>query len=285
MHENQSHHYMKLLNPRQYQQILEPLNKVMINNLFARWVIEGHISGKVFADNPVSPASFYVVHPYGMSLLFGDSTNQVFNEEFRDYAFNLNRERTGFEWMQAFPFDWEPVLNKLFKNRLIRSSENISNREEGIVELNTRINFKFSYPKFIDKRQELKDPDCMILRTTGKFFEDMKGSVVPAYFWKNADQFIEKGIGFSLFCNGKLASTAYSAFILDRKLEIGIETMEEFRGKGYAFHACCALIDHCIENGFEPVWACKLENAPSVRLAQKLGFEPCASIPYYRLGK
>lgn len=276
---------MKLLNPQEYHRVIEPLNKVTINNLFARWVAEGNIQGKIFVNNTDSPTTYYVVHPYGMSLLFGNSKNQVFNDEFRDYAFNLNGERNRFEWMQAFPIDWEPVLNELFKNRLIRSSENISNREKGIVELNTRINFKFSYPKFKEIRQELKDPDCKVLRTTGKVFEDMKGSVVPAYFWKNADQFTERGIGFSLFCKGKLASTAYSAFILDKKLEIGIETREEFRGKGYAFHACCALLEHCIENGVEPVWACKLENAPSVRLAQKLGFEPKISIPYYRLGK
>jgi RimJ/RimL family protein N-acetyltransferase len=87
-----------------------------------------------------------------------------------------------------------------------------------------------------------------------------------------------------LFCKGKLASTAYSAFILEKKLEIGIETLEEFRGKGYAYHTCCALIGHCIENGLEPVWACKLENNASFRLAQKLGFVRCAEIPYYRLG-
>jgi hypothetical protein len=55
-------------------------------------------------------------------------------------------------------------------------------------------------------------------------------------------------------------------------------------GKVYAYHTCCALIGHCIENGLEPVWACKLENNASFRLAQKLGFVRCAEIPDYRLG-
>ncbi len=173
-----------------------------------------------------------------MSLLFGDCTNREFNAMFKEYALNLNGARDRFEWMQAFPRSWDPVLNELFKGRLIKSSENIIHPNDGIVELNTRINFKFSYRKFMDNRMELNEPDCEIIRTSGKFFEDMRGTVVPAHFWKNADLFVEKGIGYSLLYKDKLASTAYSAFILDKKLELGIETMEEFRGRGYAYHTC-----------------------------------------------
>jgi RimJ/RimL family protein N-acetyltransferase len=276
---------MHLLDTKDYHKLILPLNKVKINCLFARSVIECQIPGKVYADRDDNPGTFYVVHPYGMSLLYGESTNSSFNNQFKEYALNLNGTRNKFEWMQAYPNDWDLVLTRLFEDCLINSSENIFSREERIVELNTRINFKFNHQNFADKRQKLNDPDCQILRTTRQFYEDMKGSVVPAYFWKNADHFVKDGIGFSLFYKGKLASTAYSAFILDKKLELGIETIEEFRSNGYAYHNCCALIDYCIENGFEPVWACKLENTPSYRLAQKLGFEPFSEIPYYRLGK
>ena len=111
----------------------------------------------------------------------------------------------------------------------------------------------------------------------------MKGSVVPMNFWNNAEEFYNNGIGFSLIYENKVASTSYSAFLHDDKLELGIETMEEFRGKGFAQFTCSALIDYCLENNFEPVWACRLENTGSYKLAQKLGFEPIKRIPYYRL--
>jgi len=274
---------MKLLNPAEYHTLSEPLKKVTINSLFARWIIEGHIPGKVYADQTGEPKTFYVVHPYGMSLLFGESTNRAFNESFKEYALNLKGERDRFEWMQTFPRNWDPVLNELFKGWLIKSSENILDKNEGFIELNTRINFNFSHQKFKANRNELNEADCIIVRTTVKSFEDMRGTVVPDHFWKNAAQFVKNGIGYSLFYKGKLATTAYSAFILNKQLELGIETMEEFRGRGYAYHTCCRLIDYCIENGYKPVWACKLENTSSFRLAQKLGFEPCAEIPYYRL--
>ena len=82
-----------------------------------------------------------------------------------------------------------------------------------------------------------------------------------------------------------LASTAYSVFLHDDKLKLVIETVEEFRGKGFAQRSCSGMIDYCIANHYEPVWACKLENTGSYHLAQKLGFEPVLEIPFYRLCK
>jgi RimJ/RimL family protein N-acetyltransferase len=68
-------------------------------------------------------------------------------------------------------------------------------------------------------------------------------------------------------------------------LEIGIETAEEFRRKGFAEIVCEAIIEYCIANKYEPVWSCRLENSGSYILAQKMGFEPIYKIPYYRLSK
>jgi RimJ/RimL family protein N-acetyltransferase len=78
-------------------------------------------------------------------------------------------------------------------------------------------------------------------------------------------------------------SMAYSAYITHNQLELGIETSENHRGKGLALHTCSALIDYCLKYQYEPVWSCRFENAGSYRLAQKLGFEPVLTLPYYRL--
>lgn len=69
----------------------------------------------------------------------------------------------------------------------------------------------------------------------------------------------------------------------DNQLEFGIETVDGFRGKGFAFHTASSLIDYCLENNYEPVWACRLENTGSYKLAEKLGFEPTVTLPYYKL--
>jgi len=274
---------MELLKTEYYEKLTDHLRKVKINNLFARSVIEKKISGKVFVDNIENPKTFYVVHPYGMSLLFGDSQNSDFNNKFLDYSLNLNKIRDKHEWMQAYPSDWDKVLSELYFNCMIRSVENNGKLDSGIIELNTRINFKFNRDKYIANKSRTLSLDCMIIRTNKKIYKEMKGSVIPSYFWDTADDFIQNGVGFSLFCNKKLATTAYSAFIHDDKLELGIETINEFRGRGFAQLTCSALIDYCIKNDYEPVWACRLENLGSFRLAERLGFERYREIPYYRL--
>lgn len=276
---------MKLLEKEDYNKLTEPFKKVTINNLFARSVIEHKVSGKIFVDNPDSPKTYYVVHPYGMTLLFGESNNVEFNNSFRNYALNINHVRDKHEWMQAFPNNWDNVLNELFNDCLIKSAENKTKKETGIIELNTRVNFKFGHDKYLNFKKTNLAPEIKIVRTDRQIFRDMKGSVVPFYFWDSEDDFLNNGVGFSLFYNGKLASTAYSSYIHDDKFELGIETVEEFRGKGFAEYTCSAIIEYCLENNYEPIWSCRLENIGSYKLAQKIGFIPSAEIPYYRLSK
>ncbi len=226
-----------------------------------------------------------MVHPYGMSLLFGNCSNLSFNKRFRDYSLNLNTTRADHEWMQAFPGTWDTVLSELYGGNMVKSSENTENKQSGIIELNTRVNFKFNREKYSATSKKPLPEDSEIVRAGKQIFNEMKGAVVPSHFWDDADDFFRKGIAFSLYCDNKLASTAFSAFVLGDKLEIGIETVEEFRGKGFAQHICTALIDYCLENNYEPIWACRLENKGSYNLALKLGFEPSAQLPYYKLSK
>jgi len=259
----------------------ELLKEVKINTLFARFVIEKKVKGKVFVDNIDKPKTFYIVHPYGMSLLFGKSDNEIFNNQFADYCFNKKGKRNVFEWMQSYPNEWDDILAKLFSDKLIKATSNEASKE--LIELNTRVNFRFDYDKYISfKKNNIKE-EYKIIPTNKESYKEMKGSVVPANFWNNAEDFCKNGVGFSLFYQQKLATTAYSAFIFDKQLELGMETLPEYRGRGFAQYACSALIDYCLANDYEPIWACRLANIPSYKLAQKLGFVPTLNLPYYRL--
>ena len=273
---------MILLDENAYSKVVEPLKNVTVNNLFARTVAERHLLGKIYVDDVNTPTVFYILHPYGMSLLFGSHDNDEFNRQFKEYALNRDKLRNKNEWMQVFPDSWDDKLKELFGSDLIKNSENVRN-EKDKVELNGRVNFKFNSDLYsVYKQNELKN-DYIIVRTDQEIFNSMKGVVVPMYFWNDAEQFYAKGMGFSLFYHGQLASTAYSAYTHDNYLEIGIETVEEFRGKGLAQCACSALIDYCLQNNFEPVWSCRLENTGSCRLAKKLGFETVSIRTYYKL--
>ncbi len=275
---------MILIGKNSYDQLASPLSEVAFNHLFARSVIEDRVNGCVYVDDRDDPETFYIVHPYGMSLLFGNPTNLTFNAAFKDYSLNVNRKRNNHEWMQAFSSDWDTVLKDLFGDSLVNAADNIADIRQSIVELNTRINFKFNKDKYLADKTDLGlKAKIKIIRSENAAFKKMVGSVVPSNFWNSPKDFGKNGVAYSLYYEGKMAATSFSSFCLGEQLELGIETVKEFRGKGLARIVCSSLIDYCIENGLEPVWACRLENTGSYKLALKLGFEPTLEIPYYRL--
>lgn len=269
---------MKLLHKHDFEKhrdrIIAQLNAVPFNTLFAKSVVKGKIYGDVFTDDTEDPQTFYILHPYGMSLLLGKN-NDEFNKNLAEYILNRDKKRNKTEWMQTYPDYLGFAITKQFKNHSYTSAPPI--------EPDIRVNFKFNLSKHISSKQSFKDENIRILRTSKEDFENVDGSVSPKYFWNNADEFINNGVGYTLFYKDSLASVAFSSVIDDKYLELGIETQEEFREKNLAYEVCTALISYCLENGFEPVWACRKTNIGSYKLAEKLGFEESLTTPYYKL--
>ena len=266
----------------QYQSVKDQLLQLPINTLFAQTVVDGHVNGKIYVDNIQLPSTYLIYHPYGMSLLFGNQNNPDFNDAFVKYALNLDNSRIKTEWLQTCPTIWNEKLSDLFGNNLIKE-EAVGEADKNKIELSTRVNFTFNEEKYNDFKRNQIETSYEIVRTEKNHFEAMKGTVVPRYFWNTADDFCQRGVGFSLIYEGKVVSTAFSAFIVGDKLELGIESAGEYRGKGFATQTCMALIDYCLQNNFRPVWACRRQNINSMLLSQKLGFEPSMSLPFYKL--
>ena len=85
--------------------------------------------------------------------------------------------------------------------------------------------------------------------------------------------------------DGRPAAVSFSSFVHDHMLELGMETLPEFRRAGLGTAATAKLIDYCLEKNLEPIWACRDGNQASYNLAIKLGFEPAAYLPYYELAR
>lgn len=280
---------MIILENKDYLKAIALLSHVNINTLFAEAVIGQRIPGTIYVDSDQEPRTFYVAHPYGMSLLFGNSDNEHFNRGLFDYITNKNRNRRKPEWLQADPAGaWNDKIDAMLNShnsKVDKNGETACMDGQQTIIKNTRVNFSFNDEAYHRTKEQFRGHGHEVVRTTKELFLGQPGSVTPRYFWQDADQFLETGIGYSLLCDGEIASTAFSAFRNERQLEIGIETSEAHRGKGYAFSVCIALIEYCLDNRLEPVWACRLENEGSYKLALRLGFEPTITIPYYRLAE
>ncbi len=276
---------MILIEPLGYRKILPSLFQVGINHLFARAVVEQKIDGEVYVDDLLEPSTCYVKHAYGMSLLWGNHSNEAFNQALKSHLLNESGKRKVVEWLQVYPAAWNEKLVELLGSNLVENPpetvQSISNSEKVVLKY-TRVNFRFNREQYVPFG--LKPEDGLKLVKTGNgLFDRMQGTVVPAKFWRNEREFAETGAGFCLMKNDEPVSTAFSAFVHEPYLELGIETLPEFQGRGLAPIVCSALIDYCLERDLEPVWACRLENSGSFKLAQKLGFEVERMIPYYQL--
>lgn len=268
----------------QYGTLIKQLEGVTINKLFALSVLEHHVHGEVWVDSLVNPSTCYIRHPYGMSLLFGKTTNHLFNQHLKVYLQNKAGKRRKVEWLQVFPLnEWTDVLQNLLGDALDEHPQDGCIDERKIL-CYQRLNFQFSQERYDAQKPKYFISGCRIEKTSKELFERMNGSVVPKYFWNSVEDFEVKGIGFSAMnSEQELLATAFSSFIIGNQLELGIETHENHRGKGYAYAVSACLIDFCLEHAFEPVWACSSINMGSRKLAEKLGFHVVKEIPYYKL--
>lgn len=92
--------------------------------------------------------------------------------------------------------------------------------------------------------------------------EDLDGAFVALDHWKV----------FGIFEDNQLvAATSMYPWQESTKLaDIGVITLTDFRGKGYARQAVQIISKAALEEGYEPQYRCQLDNAPSVALAKKL---------------
>lgn len=293
---------MQKLQNQDYAQVLKLLDKVNINTLFARSVLlqtAGGAGGSVYADNSSQPRTFYITHPYGMSLLCGDPHNETFCRSLAEYMTNTNGTRPTAEWLQADPAeDWTPILDSIlaaYNSSLGQQSQASEGEGEGAgtgaagssgpMLRDTRVNFAFDQDAYWAARELFPTCSEPVVRMSKEQFANQAGTVIPRYFWHSAEQFEREAIGFCLpdTEDNSVASAAFSAYLIGSQLEIGIETADKHRGKGYALTVSSRLIDYCLEHGLQPVWACRLANQGSYLLAQKLGFKPSFTLPYYYL--
>ena len=280
---------MKELGHRFNEKWLKLLHSAEINTLFAVSVLEDGRKGKVFADDEDNPSSIYIRNNYGMSLIYGDALNQDYIKELRSYLLNLDKERVGIEWLQVYPHTLGNIIEDILGNDLLKKSSDeaynplVTEENNKVLEFQ-RINYLFNHDRFISMNSELKNGDYQILVTPKEVYNHTEGSVIPKVFWNDYEDFIHKGMGFTVLAEDNTpASTAFASFVIGNKLEIGIETNENMRGAGYGTKAGAALIEYCLKNDFEPVWSCHSGNIKSRKLAEKLGFEEIRRIPYYRL--
>lgn len=88
--------------------------------------------------------------------------------------------------------------------------------------------------------------------------------------FRSIDDYVNRGIGYSILYNGEVVCGASSYSIYNDGIEIEVATDLDHRRKGLATVVCATLILDCLEKGRYPNW--DAANSTSVKLAEKLGY-------------
>lgn len=270
---------MNEISPEFFCCLLPELQDLPINELFARSVLRRQVQGRVWGNSSEAPSLIYIAHPYGMSLLLGTPTPDEL-PALRTHLLDRSR-RLHDEWLQVWPTPVADTLVSLLGGTF--SADNTAPTGPNVQRF-VRSNFRFDAELHAALRHKLQAPASVRIQgMDSALFGELACSVSPQAFWRDAVHFEREGLGFCSMLNGTPTATAFAAILIDGQLEIGIETLPAWRGRGHALWVASALIEACQQRGITPVWSCRRENVASWRLAQKLGFVPTLELPYFRL--
>ncbi|MCR6688370.1 GNAT family N-acetyltransferase [Cellulomonas sp.] len=258
-----------------HRQAARALEAVPINVGFARAVVEGTVAGELWADRQDHPRAFHAVHPYGMSLVWGESVDEA-----ADHVLARLRSRTAGEWLQVDPrsgVDWATALDA------VPLTEHDEHADPGRVVAHTRVNFAFDRAAFTAARLGLTAPTGWHERPATAAEFTLPGAVVPSGFWPDAPAFLEHGGGWVVTSRETVGAIAFTSYRTADEVEIGIETAAAWRRRGLAAAAAAAMIEDLLARGLTPVWSCREDNVASLRLAIALGFRPTLRVPYLRI--
>jgi GNAT superfamily N-acetyltransferase len=91
--------------------------------------------------------------------------------------------------------------------------------------------------------------------------------------WPSLEAFYVHGFGHAAIVDGGVMAFCTAEYMSRERCGIGIATAPPLRQKGIATLLARHFIAESLRRGIVPHWDCALGNTPSVRLAQKLGFE------------
>ncbi|MGE7887049.1 GNAT family N-acetyltransferase [Bacillus cereus] len=159
------------------------------------------------------------------------------------------------EWKKRLETFYERKIDKFLRYKFKRNSK-VFNRPK-----------LQSFISTLPKGYELRRIDEHIANnpTLHNLSEDFIGQ------FQSVEDYINRGVGYSILYNGEVVCGASSYSIYDDGIEIEVATDYNHRRKGLATVVSAALILDCLEKDIYPNW--DAANTTSAKLAEKLGYD------------
>jgi GNAT superfamily N-acetyltransferase len=246
----------------------KPFFKGLQLNLLLCSILEKNSPAQIWIDDSLKPKSFFlwdkannVFYPSGYEN--NDEFNNQLGTLIKHHILPELRKRNRLYWRVQVPSDyWIPKLQILF---------------EGINHTKRRHRlYIYENRTFSNWRKDMPAGFCIEEIDQGLLYSQLKNINLVIeeiqMMWPSIDRFMEVGFGFCLLARNEVVSWCTAEYVSSKKCGIGIETIPEYRNRGFATLTANAFIDYCICSGITPHWECDIDNVGSVRVAEKVGF-------------
>ena len=216
----------------------------------------------------------------GIEFLYSEERNktqQGYGVPFDIYIFK-STERTVISYGSNAKQYISTFADNLDENMTI---DEIGNIAERIFHVKPVRNIKYVYSRQINLNTSAVTIAASDFHKYKEFFE--KCHHVTAGDWLY-DYFIgmaEKRLCCGFYLDNTLVSCTDAPdmpYMNDKIAEIGVNTLPDFYGKGFATECCKKCISNILENDLCPIWSTSSDNLASQALAEKIGFEKVADV-------
>jgi GNAT superfamily N-acetyltransferase len=230
-------------------------------------ITAGNSPGAMWVDDPTAPRSAFVWDTTHSLYLGGDANNPTFNDALRRFiAESLlpqgREKQLGVFKIYTASSAWAALAPDLFQ------VESLPTRE--------RVLFRLESPTIVEQPPtgfQVHQIDRALLEDSTHPNADRVLEEIESC-WTSLDQFWERGFGFAALSDtGEIAAWCTAEYVSDKTCGVGIETVEDYQKLGLGTLVARAFASHCTANGWTAHWDSWQSNLPSIKVAQKAGFQ------------
>jgi GNAT superfamily N-acetyltransferase len=99
--------------------------------------------------------------------------------------------------------------------------------------------------------------------------------------WPSMRDFRRSGFGFVACDTDAIVCWCTAEYVSPGQCGVGVETVTDYRNRGFATATATAFVEHCLTNGISPYWDAWADNHPSIAVARKVGFAQVETYEIY----
>ncbi|MGH1296690.1 GNAT family N-acetyltransferase [Bacillus cereus] len=222
------------------------------NNVVLLSYLQGHM-GNAWVNDLENPTVAQVT--VGIFTFYaGDPNRRETEELLRNIPERMLVIVNSEEWKKRLETCYERKIDKFLRYKFKRNTE--------VFDHSKLQSFISMLPKGYELRRI--DEHIVNIPTLHKVSEDFTSQ------FKSIEDYLNRGIGYSILYKGEVVCGASSYSIYDNGIEIEVATDLNHRRKGLATIVSAALILACLEKEIYPNW--DAANTTSAKLAEKLGY-------------